>query len=54
VVRTLENPGEGCKKVMENPEGRVKKIAGGGGGVIRNQNPGDDLRLKTFSRGIWQ
>ena len=31
-----------CEKDCRNP----------GGGVIRDQNPGDGLRLKPFSRGI--
>ena len=55
-LRTLENPGEGCKKSLGKSRGRGEKKTAEiqGVGVIRDQNPEDGLRLKPFSRGIWQ
>ena len=54
-LRSMEKPGEGCKKGLVKSRGRGEKdCRNPGGGVIRHQNPGDGLRLKPFSRGIWQ
>jgi hypothetical protein len=54
-LRTMENPGEGCKEGLGKSRGRGKKdCRNPGDGVIRDQNPWDSLRLKPFSRGIWQ
>jgi hypothetical protein len=41
----MENPGEGGKKGIGKSRGRGKKDCGNaGGGVIRDQNPGDGMR----------
>ena len=49
----MENPGEGCKKGLGKSRGRGEKdYRNPGDGVIRDQNPGDGLQLKPFSRGI--
>jgi hypothetical protein len=50
----MENPGEGCKKGLGKSRERGEDCRNPGGGVIRDQNPGDGLQLKPFSRGIWQ
>jgi hypothetical protein len=51
-LRTLENPGEGYKKRPWKSRGRGEKESRNPGcGLIRDQNPGDSLRLKPFSRG---
>jgi hypothetical protein len=48
---TMENPGEGCKKGLGKSRVRGEKDCRNPG-VVRDQNPGDGLRLKPFSRGF--
>ena len=49
-LRTLENPGAGCKKRPWKSRGRGEKDSKNPGcGLIWDQNPGNSLRLKPFS-----
>jgi hypothetical protein len=54
-LRTMEDQGEGCKKGLGKSRGRGEKDhRDPGGGLFRDQNPGDGLQLKPFFRGILQ